>query len=128
MRDRGVEVVELHEMLAEVLARPEARTWLLDRKIVATEVGLGLVDETRSFLDGLDDRRWPSSSSAAWRPPTCPTTCGPGTSPWPGSLGGPGLPDAALPNTLYTRDTTCWIYGGVTLNPCTGRPATTRRC
>jgi arginine deiminase len=22
-----------------------------------------------------------------------------------------------LPNTLYTRDTTCWIYGGVTLNP-----------
>src|SRR4029078_12558557 len=22
-----------------------------------------------------------------------------------------------LPNTLYTRDTTCWIYNGVTLNP-----------
>ena len=22
-----------------------------------------------------------------------------------------------LPNTLYTRDTTCWIYGGVTMNP-----------
>jgi arginine deiminase len=22
-----------------------------------------------------------------------------------------------LPNTLYTRDTTCWIYGGVSLNP-----------
>jgi arginine deiminase len=22
-----------------------------------------------------------------------------------------------LPNTLYTRDTTCWPYGGVTLNP-----------
>lgn len=22
-----------------------------------------------------------------------------------------------LPNALYTRDTTCWIYGGVTLNP-----------
>ncbi len=22
-----------------------------------------------------------------------------------------------LPNTLYTRDTTCWMYGGVTLNP-----------
>ena len=22
-----------------------------------------------------------------------------------------------LPNTLYTRDTTCWIYGGVTSNP-----------
>ena len=22
-----------------------------------------------------------------------------------------------LPNTLYTRDTTCWIYGGVTHQP-----------
>src|SRR3954453_5651327 len=22
-----------------------------------------------------------------------------------------------LPNTLYTRDTTCWIYGGLTMNP-----------
>ena len=22
-----------------------------------------------------------------------------------------------LPNTLYTRDTTCWLYGGLTLNP-----------
>ena len=22
-----------------------------------------------------------------------------------------------LPNTIFTRDTTCWIYGGVTLNP-----------
>jgi arginine deiminase len=22
-----------------------------------------------------------------------------------------------LPNTLFTRDTTCWLYGGVTLNP-----------
>ena len=27
-----------------------------------------------------------------------------------------------LPNTLYTRDTTCWIYGGVTLIPFIGPP------
>src|SRR5688500_12061551 len=55
LRERGVEVVELHELLAEVVARPEAKAWLLDRKIVPNEVGIGLVDETRSFLDGLDD-------------------------------------------------------------------------
>jgi len=30
MRDRGVEVVELHNLLTETLADPEARTWLLD--------------------------------------------------------------------------------------------------
>ena len=54
MRDRGVEVVELHNLLAETLAVPEAKAWLLDRKIVANQVGLGLVDETRALLDGLD--------------------------------------------------------------------------
>ena len=53
MRDRGVDVVELHNLLAETMDIPEARTWLLDRKIVANEVGLGLVDETRNFLDEL---------------------------------------------------------------------------
>src|SRR5918992_801785 len=35
MRERGIEVLELHNVLAEMLAVPEARTWLLDRKIVA---------------------------------------------------------------------------------------------
>ena len=29
MRDRGVEVVELHEVLAEAMESPEARSWLL---------------------------------------------------------------------------------------------------
>src|ERR1044071_6445711 len=42
MRTRGVEVVELHDLLAAVVADPAARSWLLDRKITANEVGLGL--------------------------------------------------------------------------------------
>src|SRR5262245_43803470 len=55
MRDRGVEVVELHDVLAETMQLPEARAWLLDRKIIANEVGLGLVADTRAFLDQLDE-------------------------------------------------------------------------
>src|SRR5215831_2891008 len=54
MRDRGVDVVELHELLAATMEISEARTWLLDRKIVANEVGLGLVEDTSAYLDGLD--------------------------------------------------------------------------
>ena len=49
MRDRDVEVVELHDVLAETMSNPEAKAWLLDRKIVANEVGLGLVDDTRAL-------------------------------------------------------------------------------
>src|SRR5215510_5481825 len=51
---RGVEVVELHDLLAQTMAIPDARSWLLDRKIVANEVGLGMVDDTRAFLESLD--------------------------------------------------------------------------
>ncbi|HEX9178667.1 MAG TPA: arginine deiminase family protein, partial [Mycobacterium sp.] len=57
MRDRGVEVVELHNLLTETIQIPEAKQWLLDRKIVANEVGPGLVADTRAFLDSLEPRR-----------------------------------------------------------------------
>src|SRR3954452_22024351 len=35
MRERGVEVLELHNVLAETIENPEAKAWLLDRKITA---------------------------------------------------------------------------------------------
>ncbi|MFH9132805.1 arginine deiminase [Streptomyces sp. NPDC017524] len=115
---RGVEVVELHDLLAATVAVPEARAWLLDRKITANEVGLGLIDDTRAFLETLTPRQLAEYLI--------------------GGLATADLPDAfrsgyvalaregagareylmpPLPNTLYTRDTTCWLYGGVTLNP-----------
>src|SRR5207344_3674786 len=50
MRERGVEVIELHNLLTETLAVAGAQAWLLDRKITANEVGLGLVADTRAFL------------------------------------------------------------------------------
>src|SRR5262249_49558897 len=103
---------------AETLANPVARAWLLDRQIVANEVGLGLVADTRAFLESLDTRRLADFMI--------------------GGLSVVDLPDdyaseyltmvreacgvtqylmPPLPNTLYTRDTTCWIYGGGTVNP-----------
>jgi len=118
MRERGVEVVEMHDLLTEMLADPAAKAWLLDRKITANQVGLGLVDETRAFLDGLDHRELAgyligglasADLPAGFRPNSIALT-----------REKTGVTDylmPPLPNTLYTRDTTCWIYGGVTLNP-----------
>src|SRR4051812_8909954 len=57
LRSRGVEVVELHDLLAQTMAIPEARDWLLDRKVIPNVVGLGLVDDTRAFLESLEPRR-----------------------------------------------------------------------
>ena len=80
MRDRDVEVVELHNLLTETMEIPEAKAWLLDRKIVANEVGLGLVDDTRGYLDSLEaapagrtaDRRHVDPRSARRHPVRLP--------------------------------------------------------
>ena len=118
MRDRGVEVVEMHNLLAETVAVPEGKKWILDNQIVPNQVGLGFIDELRSYLEGLDDRTLAGTLLG-----------GLSVYDFPEAHGGAALKvvrEAAgsteyllppLPNTLYTRDTTCWIYGGVTLNP-----------
>ncbi|MBC2933645.1 arginine deiminase [Nocardioides sp. zg-1228] len=118
LAQRGVEVVELHDLLAQTMDVPGARDWLLDRKVVADRVGLGLVDATRAHLDSLDGRRLAELLIG-----------GMATSDLPEEHRSPYLALARestgvreylmppLPNTLYTRDTTCWLYGGLTMNP-----------
>ena len=117
MRTRGVDVVEMHNLLAETVAIPEARKWILDQQVIPDQVGLGLIDEVRSYLEGLDARNLAETLIG-----------GLSTEEFPETHGGEMLKlikDAAgvteyilppLPNTLYTRDTSCWIYGGVTIN------------
>ncbi|MFD3955156.1 MULTISPECIES: arginine deiminase [Streptomyces] len=118
LTERGVEVVELHELLAATMELPEARSWLLDRKIDANEVGLGLVDDTRAFLDSLTPRRLAAYLIGGLATADLPDAY---RSAYLGlareGTGGREYLMPPLPNTLYTRDTTCWLYGGVTLNP-----------
>ena len=52
MRDRGVDVVEMHNLLAETVAVPEGKKWILDNQVVPNQVGLGFIDELRSYLAG----------------------------------------------------------------------------
>jgi arginine deiminase len=117
MRDRGIDVVEMHNLLTETVAIPEAKKWILDNQVVPNQIGLGLINEVRSYLEGLSNRNLAETLIG-----------GLSTQEFPESIGGEQLAlirDATgineyllppLPNTLYTRDTTCWIYGGVTLN------------
>jgi arginine deiminase len=118
MRERGVEVVELHNLLTEILAIAEAKKWLLDRKIVANEVGLGLVDDTRAYLESLEPRKLAEFMIGGLATVDLPDDFRPGYIALAREHTGVReylMPP--LPNTLFTRDTTCWIYGGVTLNP-----------
>jgi arginine deiminase len=118
MRDRGIEVVEMHDLLAETIAIPQARAWILDHQIVPNQVGLGLVNEVRSYLDGLSARQLAETLIGGLSTYECPEAHGGEMITLVREAAGVAeylLPP--LPNTLFTRDTTCWIYGGVTLNP-----------
>ncbi|MFK0214588.1 arginine deiminase [Streptomyces sp. NPDC090298] len=118
LTQRGVDVVELHQLLAETMAIPEAKAWLLDRKIVPNEVGLGLVDDTRAFLDSLAPRELAEFLIGGLSTADLPEEYRSGyVALAREGVGAREYLMPPLPNTLYTRDTTCWLYGGVTLNP-----------
>jgi arginine deiminase len=118
LRNRGVDVVELHELLAQTMAIPEGKAWLLDRKIVANEVGLGLVEVTRAFLESLEPRQLAEYLIGGLATSDLPDDLRPGyVALARESTGVREYLMPPLPNTLYTRDTTCWLYGGLTLNP-----------
>jgi arginine deiminase len=117
LTDRGVEVVEMHDLLTATVARPEARAWILDHQIVPNEIGAGLVDEVRSYLDGLSDRDLAETLIGGLSTYEFPESGGSAMQMVRDAAGVNEYLLPPLPNTLYTRDTTCWIYGGVTLNP-----------
>ena len=118
MRDRGVEVLETHQLLTDVVDMPEGRAWILERKVTDDLVGPGLTHEIRAWLGGLPAERLAEFliGGVTWRDV-------------PDDLGGhfmttlreapdqPGFVLPPLPNTLFTRDNTSWIFQGVTLNP-----------
>lgn len=115
MRDAyGVDVLYVHELLEDVVRTPEGRAYLLDRKLVADEVGVNGVTEMRSWMDELDAetlvRNLIGGVTVGELPPDFRA--------WASRAYGDHqfvLPP--LPNQLFTRDSSSWIYRGVTINP-----------
>lgn len=114
LRERGVNVLEFGAMFAETLAQPEARSWLLDRRVGVAAVGQDLMGEMRGWFDEMpapDLAKFMVGGVARAELPFKPT----------GLIGQTMEPQdfvlPPLPNQLFTRDSSCWIYGGVTINP-----------
>lgn len=57
MVDRGVEVLELQDLLTDVVAMPDGLEWLLDRKVTDNQVGPALALEIRAWLSELSSDR-----------------------------------------------------------------------
>ena len=114
LRERGVEVVLLREMLEKVLAIPAARRWLLEARVNDTSVGVGLSGDllaclaempseplSNILIGGMSRAELPIPEAGVVVPMLRPEDF--------------LLPP--MPNTIFTRDSSAWIYGGVTLNP-----------
>jgi arginine deiminase len=114
MRAEGVEVLETGALLAETLEIKDARTWVLDNRISATDVGIGLQQPLRDWMQGLDGVTLSTYLIGGLTVADLPFKA---TGMFGSYLGHHGFILPPLPNFLFTRDNSAWIYGGVTLNP-----------
>ena len=123
LRDRGVAVHYFGRLLAETLELPRARDFVLDRVFTAELVGPALVRPLRRLAGDLDgaslaeylvggvlkaDLRPLRARSLKWDMLSIDDFL---------------LPP--LPNHMFPRDNSCWVYDGVCLNPM-AKPARLR--
>ncbi|MCL6415788.1 arginine deiminase [Aestuariirhabdus sp. Z084] len=114
LRDEGVEVFLLKEVLAETLAIPEAKEWILDRQISQFRYGPALAKEVRAYYSSLDNNNLASHLIGGLTVAELNSELG---SPTLQVMGQTDFIMDPIPNHLFTRDTSCWVYGGVSVNP-----------
>ena len=113
LADRGVEVLYLERLLADVLEGSAVRGQVLSRTLKAADLGPTLSGQVREWLHalgpdelaarligGITFDELPFRSRAL--PAAVPAL--------------DGFVLAPLPNHLFTRDTSAWIYDGVSVN------------
>ena len=115
MRERGVEVLDLHDLLAETLTDRDARKWVLDRRITPNDVGLASAPVLRAWLDEMPAVALAEHLVGGIAVLDLPR--GESTSLLADAYGDPDFVVPPVPKTLFPRDSSCWIYNGVTCNP-----------
>jgi arginine deiminase len=123
LRERGVRVHYFGQLLGETLERPEGRAFVLDRLCTPELLGPNLIGPLRRLFDDLDgpalaeflvggvlkaDLHPAGAHSLKWD-----------------MLRADDFVLPPLPNHLFQRDNSCWIYRGVSVNPM-AKPARQR--
>lgn len=118
MRERDIEVLEAETLLAEALQKPEAIDFVCDNILNERNVGITAAASARNFVETSDPTN------------VADFLIGGVVKEDLEDLGGLFFDSATehsmlvppLPNFLFQRDPSCWIYEGVTINPMT-KPA-----
>ncbi|GAB3154115.1 arginine deiminase [Microbispora hainanensis] len=114
---RGVEVHHLRDLLREVIEIPDARKHILDGSVDEHWFGPLAADAIRNALDALDaDTLAPLLLGGITKREILELGCDPASIVFH-TLGLDDFVLPPLPNHLFARDTSCWIYDGVSINP-----------
>lgn len=115
LRDRGVTVHHFDILLAQALELTEARAFVLDRLCTPELVGPTLASPLRRLAEDIDARALAELLiGGVTRADLSPLHVR--SLRWQ-TLGLDDFVLPPLPNTLFQRDNSAWIYGGVTINP-----------
>jgi arginine deiminase len=113
MRERGVEVLLFHDLLSRTLDDPQARDWILSRRLRPEEVTTIFAGELTAWMGemGSDElaTRLTGGVTVAELPDDVASLARRAMRPTDFVI-------APLPNQLFMRDTSAWIYGGVSIN------------
>ena len=114
LRQQGIEVLLLSDLLTRTLDVPAAKHWLLETQISDYRLGPRFAADIRSWLDQMPHRLLASHFTGG-------LTCDELPAEIRNIAGRQNDQDdfitRPLPNHLFTRDTSCWIYQGVSINP-----------
>ena len=115
LRDHGVTVHHFADLLAETLSSPEARAFVLDRVVTDHRVGPTLAPSLRELAEDAE----PGALAELLIGGVTKTDLSPlraRSLRWQ-SLDADDFVLPPLPNTLFQRDNSAWIYSGVSVNP-----------
>ena len=118
MRERGVEVFDAEDLLAEVLEVDAGKGWLLDQVLHERQVGHHLARSGREWADSASAKEVADYLIGGMTKEEVDE----GSGLFYSSSGPLDMVLPPLPNFIFQRDPSSWVYNGVTVNPMT-KPA-----
>ena len=116
LRDLGVRVHLLHELLSETVAIPQARQYVLERTFDERVYGPMALDALHGVFSQLDDDELATYLIGGMTKRELLERTPEPASVMVQALGLDDLLLPPLPNHLFTRDTSAWIFDGVSIN------------
>lgn len=114
LRKQGVEVLLLTDLLAQTLDIHEAKSWLLNTQISDYRLGPGFAGDIRNYLAEMPHHQLAQYLTGGLTYGEIPFHI---KSMVVDLHSENDFIMNPLPNHLFTRDTSCWIYNGVSINP-----------